>query len=109
MIYDAIRSSNTITLKRAFIIYVVVLLVFCVISYGLFFLIQFDITSIFLFVFLYLTGGIYLNRAVLRKIVEWHPVHSTVENVYKTKLGMIALWPILYPILILKLIVVKFL
>jgi len=50
-----------------------------------------------------------LNRAVLRMIVEWHPVHSTVENVYKTKLGMIALWPILYPILILKLIVVKFL
>jgi hypothetical protein len=56
---------------------------------------------------LYIVGGVYLNRWVLRRIIIWHPIYDTVENVYKGKLQMFALWPISYPILLLKLAVVK--
>ena len=58
-------------------------------------------------VIIYIAGGVCLNRFVLRRIVVWHPIYNTVDNVYKGKLHMFAFWPVSYPILLIKLAVVK--
>ncbi len=55
----------------------------------------------------YFVIGFVLNRVVLRGLIQWHPVYNTVENVSKGKLGMLLVWPIRYPTLLLKLMVVK--
>ncbi len=47
-------------------------------------------------VLFYLASGIYLNRAVLRRIVEWHPMHNTLYNVTQEKLKFLLLWPVMY-------------
>lgn len=44
----------------------------------------------------YFGAGIYLNRVVLRKIIEWHPVYNTLDNVVSGKLFYFALWPLAY-------------
>lgn len=44
----------------------------------------------------YIGSGIYLNRAVLRRIVEWHPMHNTLYNVTQEKLKFLLLWPVMY-------------
>ena len=33
----------------------------------------------------YLGAGIFLNRIVLRGLIEWHPVYCTVQNVARSK------------------------
>lgn len=55
----------------------------------------------------YIVAGIYLNRQVLRKIVEWHPMHNTIDNVSSAKLGYFLLWPFRYFFLFLRLGVMK--
>jgi hypothetical protein len=55
----------------------------------------------------YLALGFLLNRIVLRGLIEWHPVYSTLSNVSSAKLGMLTLWPIRYPALFFKLLVAK--
>jgi hypothetical protein len=59
------------------------------------------------FLILYLVAGFIMNRLVLRDLVAWHPVYNTVENVSKGKLGMLLVWPVRYPVLFFKLLVVK--
>lgn len=51
----------------------------------------------------YLGVGVYLNRVVLRGLIEWHPIYNTVENVSSGKLKMLLLWPITYPFLFIRL------
>ena len=58
-------------------------------------------------VILYFVIGFVMNRMVLRGLIEWHPVYNTIENVSKGKLGMLLVWPVRYPILFFKLLVVK--
>ncbi|MBC3871424.1 hypothetical protein HV832_14310 [Undibacterium oligocarboniphilum] len=55
----------------------------------------------------YFVCGFVLNRIVLRGLVEWHPVHNTVENVSSGKLNFLIFWPFAYPVLFFKLSVVK--
>lgn len=104
--FDSIfqRRKDVLNLKDAWIIYIVILLAFCFVS-----LLTILIQSIFLSLIAYLICGIYLNRIVLRRIIDWHPIYNTVENVFKGKLYMLFLWPISYPILLIKLAVDKFL
>lgn len=54
----------------------------------------------------YVFAGFLLNRLVLSSIVEWHPIYNTLENVSSTKLRAFAFWPIFYPSLFFKIIVV---
>jgi hypothetical protein len=68
---------------------------------GFLFLLIFALTSGFgllmdLAILFYLGAGIYLNRVVLRKIIEWHPVYNTLDNVISGKLFYFALWPLAY-------------
>ena len=55
----------------------------------------------------YIAAGIYLNRRVLRKLIEWHPVHNTIDNVSSAKLGFFLLWPIRYFFLFMRLGITK--
>lgn len=60
-----------------------------------------------LLVLTYVGLGIVLNRAVLRRLVVWHPMQNTLLNVAKAKLGMALLWPVRYPVLFAHLLVDK--
>lgn len=51
----------------------------------------------------YIGAGFYLSRAVLRKIIEWHPMYNTLYNVTSDKLKFFFLWPIMYMFLFLRL------
>lgn len=51
----------------------------------------------------YLGAGFYLSRAVLRKVIEWHPMYNTLGNVTSDKLRFFFLWPITYFFLFIRL------
>lgn len=53
--------------------------------------------------FVYCGCGIYLNRTVLRSIVEWHSMYNTILNVSRAKLNQAAWWPISYLTLFIRL------
>lgn len=53
--------------------------------------------------FFYIGAGFYLSRAVLRRIIEWHPMYSTLYNVTSDKLKFFFLWPITYFFLFMRL------
>lgn len=57
--------------------------------------------------FAYFAFGFVMNRAVLRGLIEWHPVYNTIENVSRSKLRSLILWPVSYPALFFKLGVIK--
>ncbi|AOY97503.1 hypothetical protein BKK79_36765 (plasmid) [Cupriavidus sp. USMAA2-4] len=44
----------------------------------------------------YIFAGIYLNRRVYRKLVTYHPMYDTLQNVVADKLVMFGLWPLTY-------------
>jgi hypothetical protein len=51
----------------------------------------------------YLGCGVYLNRVILRNLFEFHPMYSTLDNVFRTKWNLIVIWPIGYLSLLIKL------
>ena len=51
---------------------------------------------------LHLAIGVFLNRRVLRNIIEWHPFLATLDGVASEKLIMVVFWPIKYPVLFSK-------
>lgn len=53
--------------------------------------------------FFYMGAGFYLSRAVLRKIIEWHPMYNTLYNVTSDKLKFFFLWPTMYLFLFIRL------
>ncbi|HHW4679329.1 MAG TPA: hypothetical protein ACQGQH_07795 [Xylella sp.] len=55
----------------------------------------------------YFIFGFIMNRLVLRRLIEWHPVYNTLENVSSSKLSALILWPISYPILFVRLVINK--
>jgi hypothetical protein len=61
----------------------------------------------FLAFFFYLGAGIYLSRAVLRKIIVWHPMYNTLSNVVDQKIKMMLFWPTKYFFLFMSLAINK--
>jgi hypothetical protein len=57
---------------------------------------------VFAFVVLHLAIGVFLNRRVLRDLIEWHPFLATLDNVARAKIGMVVFWPVRYPVLFIK-------
>ncbi len=57
--------------------------------------------------FFYLGAGFYLSRAVLRRIIEWHPMYNTLYNVTSGKLKFFLFWPIAYFFLFVRLSINK--
>lgn len=58
-------------------------------------------------VFGYFVIGAYLSRTVLRRIIEWHPMYNTLDNVFSEKIWMFMFWPIKYFTLFIKLGIIK--
>lgn len=56
-------------------------------------------------IFFCIAAGIYLNRKVLGKIVEWHPMYDTLEGVASDKLRFFIFWPVSYLALFSRIIV----
>lgn len=59
--------------------------------------------------FFYIWAGFYMSRSVLKKMVEWHPMYNTLQNVTSTKLKFLLLWPVAYVALFIRLGVNKIL
>lgn len=53
----------------------------------------------------YFAIGFYLNRAVLERLIEWHPIYNTVSNVAGEKLRFFVFWPISYGLLLTNLVI----
>jgi glucan phosphoethanolaminetransferase (alkaline phosphatase superfamily) len=51
----------------------------------------------------YFASGIYLNRRVLRNLIEWHPMHNTLSNVASAKTNFFLFWPLHYLLLFVRL------
>lgn len=51
----------------------------------------------------YFGAGFYLNRCVLRKLIEWHPMYNTLYNVSSAKLKFFLFWPLMYFFLFIRL------
>lgn len=51
----------------------------------------------------YIYCGVYLNRNVLRRLIEWHPMHNTLNNVASAKFKQAVLWPFSYLALFIQL------
>ena len=61
------------------------------------------------FLLLYLASGFVMNRIVLRRLIDWHPVYNTLENVSRGKLSMFLFWPLSYIVLFARIAIVKIL
>ena len=55
----------------------------------------------------YVICGFYLNRNILPRLIEYHPVYDTLENVTQHKLAMFKFWPVKYPKLFIQLLIKK--
>lgn len=60
-------------------------------------------------VLFYIAAGFYLNRSVLPRLIEWHPMYNTLANVTSEKLKLFLAWPLTYLMLFMKLGVNKLL
>lgn len=49
----------------------------------------------------YFVIGITLSRVVLRRLVTYHPIFNTLQNVVTSKLWALIGWPIFYPVTII--------
>ncbi len=56
-------------------------------------------------VYVYLVLGLLLNRIVLRRLVEWHPMTNNLRVVTDAKLVSLVLWPFVYGHLLLRVLV----
>ncbi|MDO8772264.1 MAG: zinc ribbon domain-containing protein [Burkholderiaceae bacterium] len=51
----------------------------------------------------YFVAGFVMTRVLMRGLIEFHPVHNTLANVFSAKIWMFLLWPIQMLVLLLKL------
>lgn len=49
--------------------------------------------------------GYVMTRYVMGRLIEFHPMHNTIANVFSAKLWMFLLWPLRMPVLLFKLTV----
>ena len=55
----------------------------------------------------YLAIGAALNHLVLKRLIEWHPMYNTLDNVSSAKLKAVLFWPLSYGVLLIKLAIDK--
>jgi len=90
----------TMRLRVAWAYYATSMVVQAVVLYLCFYK---EAVSLGVFFATWLLQGAWLNRKVLRRLITWHPVYSTVSNVTGAKLRFWLLWPIHYGILLVQL------
>lgn len=49
--------------------------------------------------------GFVMTRYVMSRLIEFHPVHNTISNVFSAKFWMFIFWPLRMPVLLFKLTV----
>ena len=100
-------KTNHISLGRAFLIWFYLFVSYIIIYYFHIKLGSLALSNIkFLF---YIFSGIYLGKKVLFKLVEFHPIYNTLNNVFMVKVGFFLLWPVAYPFLFVKLFIIRIL
>jgi hypothetical protein len=55
----------------------------------------------------YLGLGFVMTKIVMGGLIEWHPVHNTIGNVFSAKVWMFFLWPLQMFFLLTKLTVIR--
>jgi hypothetical protein len=96
-------AGQTITLGKAFIIYLINVAVISL----MIFLTNFADFFVGVAIVAYFIAGIVMNRLVLRNLIEFHPMYNTLQNVFQTKVRALVFWPIQYLVLIIKIGVTK--
>jgi hypothetical protein len=97
------KFKNKMSLTTAFVNYI-----FCIVMLLASIKLANDYKSNFISVFpfiLYFSCGIYLNRIVLRRIIEWHPYLSTLSAKANVKIIYVILWPLEYLCLFIRIII----
>jgi ABC-type bacteriocin/lantibiotic exporter with double-glycine peptidase domain len=95
------QVDQAMTLRDAFKKYAICLVLFIVVMTIAIWTNSGVLTYITLFV--YGGCGVFLNRTVLRNLIEWHPMYNTIGNVSSAKLKQAILWPISYLSLFIRL------
>ena len=108
LLYGA-RQARGISLSRAFFTYLTCLLVMLVVLKLAYFMRDdFSLTQLAIAaVGGYVALGITLNRAVLRHLITWSRMWATISNISSARLHIFVLWPIMYPVLFIELLIVK--
>lgn len=55
-------------------------------------------------IWIYLLIGVALNHLLLKKLIEWHPMYNTLDNVVNAKLKAVLFWPLSYLVLLISLL-----
>lgn len=98
---DHVKDQEGMRLRVAFAHWITLLIIFIALSVAASTYSSSTLTNL---AFLcYFGAGIYLNRSVLRKIIEWHPMYNTIENVSSAKVKYFLFWPIAYLFLFIRL------
>ena len=93
---EAMQGSASMTLGMAWMIYLAAMLIWV----GAMALPKVPLGTV-----VYLVAGFVMTRYVMRGVMEFHPVYSTVANVFSAKIWMFLLWPVSMLILLFKLTV----
>lgn len=95
------EQTQTLSVRAGFKIYCICLSVFIALLF-----ISFSLGYQFLFypiLAVYIYCGVYLNRNVLRRLIEWHPMYNTLNNVAGAKFKQAVFWPFSYLALFIQL------
>lgn len=94
-------------IRKATLYYILCLVIFLTVFMGIIASTKFNYLWIAFIV--YLSCGIYLSKTINNHMVTFHPVNRTINNEFQAKMGLIIFWPIVCPILFIKLAVIKYL
>lgn len=103
------QSKRPMSLSKAWGYYIVTSVFMIALTVILINLVPAGGLIVFILIAFHIAVGANLNIKVLRRLIEWHEMYNTVNNVAGAKIRMIIFWPLAYPILYLKLAAAKFL
>ncbi|MCT7360870.1 hypothetical protein [Thalassolituus pacificus] len=95
------KPTGQMTIATGFKYYGIALCVF-LLSIGLVYIFNYEAIKL-IAAAIYISCGVFLNRTILRNLIEFHPVYSTLDNVFRYKWNMVVIWPIGYLFLLSKL------
>jgi hypothetical protein len=103
---DGEYGKDELTLARALKIYLLHLGAILALGYVLSW---FDGGVVLLVAIPYIAVGVILNRKLLRRLIAFRGVYATIDNQASHKMAALLFWPIAYPVLIMKLGIVRYL
>jgi hypothetical protein len=106
------RDKKKYSLKMAWIFYFQLLLSWILIAASGMIFITFNLPIIGFIFYLtafifYFWAGYLLNKKVLPNLVEWHLMYDTIFNVSSGKIRILITWPLSYPHIFFRLMMIK--